>query len=85
MQGGGVNFHQSTRGNTESLHLAGVQLAVRNLILLGQQKDEINVAQVELAVPMVFQAVQFGVVTVAPAHLEGHSTKERSPQYGGFR
>ena len=85
MQGGGVNFHQSTRGNPESLHLAGVQLAIRNLILLGQQKDEVPDAQIELAVPVVFQAVQLGVVAVAPAHLEGHTAKERSPQRGGFR
>ena len=73
MQGGGVNFHQGACRCAESLDLCGVQLAIGNVILLCQQKDEILGAKVELAVAVVFQTVQFGVVAVAPAQLYRHT------------
>ena len=76
MQGGGVNFHQGACRCAESLDLCGVQLAIGDVVHLGQQQDEILGAQVELTVAMVFQAVQFGVVAVAPAQLDRHAAKQ---------
>ena len=75
MQGGGVNFHQGACRCVESLDLCGVQLAIGDVVHLGQQQDEILGAQVELTVAVVFQAVQFGVVAVAPAQLDRHAAK----------
>ena len=76
MQGGGVNFHQGACRCAESLDLCGVQLAIGDVVHLGQQQDEILGAQVELTVAVVFQAVQFGVVAVAPAQLDRHAAKQ---------
>ena len=73
MQGGGVHLHQGAGGAQEGLHLAGVQTAVRHLLPLGQQEDKVLNAHVQLAVPVVLQAVEFGVVSVAPAQLDGHA------------
>src|SRR5699024_12460215 len=62
VQGGGVHLHQGAGGAQEGLHLAGVQTAVRHLLPLGQQEDKVLNAHVQLAVPVVLQAVELGVV-----------------------
>ena len=41
VQRGGVDLYQRARGHAERLDLGGVQLAVLNLVLLGQQQDEV--------------------------------------------
>ena len=77
VQRGGVYLHQHALRGPESLHRGGVQRSVRgNVVHFGQQQDKVLRAEVELGVPVVLQAVQFGVVTVAPAQLEGHAPEQ---------
>ena len=75
MQGGGEDFYHHTGGNLKCLDLCGVQNAVLDLFLPGQQQNEILGAQIKLAVPVVFQAVELGVMAVAPAKLGGHAAE----------
>ena len=77
MQRGGIALHQHPGGHAEGLHAGGVQHAVHDLALLGNQQDKVLRAQVELAVAVELQAVQAGVAAIAPAQLEGHAAKER--------
>ena len=52
------------------------QLAIDDLLLLGDQQDEVLGAQVELGIAVELQAVELGVHAVAEAELEGHAAVE---------
>ena len=73
MQRSRVNFDRDACRDAENFHRGGVQNPVRNLILFGKQQDEVLPADVDLAVPVVFEAVEFGVVTPAHAQLNRHA------------
>ena len=72
MQGGGIDLHQDAGRDTEGLHLGGVQNAVCDLLLPGQQEDKVAGTDIDLAVPVVLQAVQPGVPAPAHAQLDRH-------------
>ena len=84
VQRGGIALHHHAGGNLESLDLGGIQLAVDDLVLLGQQQNEVLSAQIELAVTVELQAVQLGIAAVAEAQLEGHAAKERGADFFGI-
>ena len=79
----GVDFHQCACRDAERLDLGGVQLAARDFLLPGKQQHKIFGTQIELAVAVVFQAVQIGVVTVAPAQLAGHAAEKMLRHFDG--
>ena len=54
---GGVNLHHRPGRSVERLHQRSIQHAVPNLIQLGKKQDVGAAANVDLAVPVVFQAV----------------------------
>ena len=72
VQRGGVDLHRHPRRDPEGLDLLRVQNAVLNLLLPCQQQNKVLCAQIELAVPVVFQTVQFRIMAIAPAQLHGH-------------
>ena len=76
VQRGSIHFHQHAGGHPEGLHFGSVQNAFFNFTLQSNQQDEIFSAQIELAVPVIFQAVELRVVAVAIAQLERHAAKE---------
>ena len=71
--GSQLHFHHGARRGPECLYLGGIQLAVYDVVFLGYQKDKIPGADVQLTVPVIFQAVESGVVPVAPSQLDGHA------------
>ena len=73
VQGGGVDLHQHPRRHVERLYLRGIQHTAFTLVAPCQQQDEFLRPQIELAVPVVFQAVQFCIIAIAPSQLDGHS------------
>ena len=84
MQRCGIDFDKDAGRHPEGLDLAGVELAAFDIVFAGQQKDEILGAKVEFAVTVVFQAVELGVVAVAPAELDRHAAIQGHAQRGGF-
>ena len=70
MQRGGVDLDERAGGRAERLDLRGVELAVDNLLTLGEQQNKVASTQVELARAVILQAVELRVVAVAPAQLE---------------
>ena len=74
VQGGGVDLHHHTGGDQERLGQRGIEEAVGpDLPLQAQQQDEVPGAEVDLAVAVVLQAVELGIVAVAPAQLDRHA------------
>ena len=67
----GVDLNERAGRRAECLDLRGVELAVDDLLALGQQQDKVTGAQVELAGAVILQAVELCIVAVAPAQLEG--------------
>lgn len=57
----------------ERLDLGGIQAAALHILPLGNQQNEIPGAQVQLAVPVVLQTIELGIVAVAPTQLDGHA------------
>ncbi len=73
MQRCGVDLHQHPGGHPEGFDLGGVQHPILNLILFGKKENEILRAQIKLAVPVVFQAIEPRIVAVAPPKLHWHT------------
>ena len=68
-----IHLDRHTRGGKESLHLRRVEHTVFDLILLCEQKYKIIGPDVDLAVAVIFQAVQLRVMAPAHAELDRHS------------
>ena len=75
MKGRGIDFDERARRDQESLHLCGIKEAGCNLFLSGKKQDELLCAEIELAVPVVLQAVQAAIMSAAPAQLHRHPAK----------
>lgn len=72
-------------GRAEGLYLRGIELAVDDLLALGQQQDKVARAQIKLAGAVILQAVKLRVVAVAPAQLEGTAAvHEQTERVGTF-
>ena len=71
MERRGIDLDERAGGCAEGLDLRGVELAIDDLLALGQQQNKVAGAQVELAGAVILQAVELRVVAVAPAQLEG--------------
>ena len=67
----------------EGLNLGRIQAAVFHILPLGNQQNEIPAAQVQLAVPVVLQAVELRIVAIAPAQLDGHAAVNACRQLPG--
>ena len=67
-----VDLDRRARRDAEGFDLRGVKPAVLDLVFLCQQQHEIRLAGVDLAVAMIFEAVQLCVVAPAHPDLDGH-------------
>ena len=70
MKRGGVNLDERAGGRAKGLDLSGVELAVDNLLALGQQQNKVARTQIKLTGTVILQTVEARVVAVAPARLE---------------
>ena len=75
VKGRGIDLDERARRDQEGLHLCGIKEAVGNLFLSGKKQDELLCAEIELAVPVVLQAVQVAIMSAAPAQLHRHPAK----------
>ena len=83
VQGGGVDLHHRPRRGPEGLHPGRIQLIpLPDLLLAGQQQDEVFFADVHFTVPVVLQTVQLPVTAPAHAQLDGHAAVSPVPQLG---
>lgn len=80
----GIDLDERAGGCAEGLDLSGVELAVDDLLTLGQQQDKVAGTQVELAGAVILQAVEACVVAVAPAELEGAAAEHEKAQFVGI-
>ena len=68
-----VDLDRRARRDVEGFDLRGVKPAVLDLVFLCQQQHEIRLAGVDLAVAMIFEAVQLCVISPAHPDLDGHA------------
>ena len=69
VHGVGIDLDKCAGRSAERLDERGVELAVLDLVALGEEQDEVARAEVELARAMVLKAVELGVVSAAGADL----------------
>ena len=73
VQCGCIDLHSHPGGDPECLDAGGVQLAIRDLVLLRQQENELTGTDIDLAVPVVLQAVEPGIAAPAHTDLDRHT------------
>ena len=76
----GVDLHHRPGGDPEGPDTGGIQPAVHHFLLFRQQENEVRRSDVDLAVPMVLQAVEPGIAAPAHADLYRHSAVGVVPQ-----
>ena len=73
MQRSRVAFHHHPGRHQERLDFGCIQHAINDFALLGKKQNKIFRTQIELAVPVIFQTIQLGIVAVAPSKLDRHT------------